>query len=300
MLLSKIVVVLLALYMQRECLASVPVLKSKQDIGRMQFYTKHCKSRTPEDVAQNTKCYSKNCMRLVLDDEVESAHVSDLLALAKKGMDFRSADGVGGPTILDINTGYIRDSNGLDNLFASENKVIDEKDFSTYSKVIHRLKALVEENFDIQDVFFTAPTFITRLDGRQEWNPAEIHDEYWHVHTDMNNTAHYQYSGLMYLSTYEEDFTGGRLVFVDEDDEITPTHIVEPRAGRIAIFSSGQENPHYVERLESGQRFVLAFWFTCLPSRQFEIFLDGQAHLSFSEKVGKQYNAQKKKSHSEL
>ena len=38
---------------------------------------------------------------------------------------------------------------------------------------------------------------------------VELHDEYWHTHADMNNTAHYQYSGLMYLSTYGEDFTGG-------------------------------------------------------------------------------------------
>ena len=39
---------------------------------------------------------------------------------------------------------------------------------------------------------------------------AGIHDEYWHTHADMNNTAHYQYSGLLYLSTYKEDFGGGR------------------------------------------------------------------------------------------
>lgn len=38
---------------------------------------------------------------------------------------------------------------------------------------------------------------------------VEIHDEYWHTHADMNNTAHYQYSGLLYLSTYLRDFTGG-------------------------------------------------------------------------------------------
>ena len=36
-----------------------------------------------------------------------------------------------------------------------------------------------------------------------------VHDEYWHLHVDMNNTAHYHYSGLLYLSTYQTDFTGG-------------------------------------------------------------------------------------------
>lgn len=254
--------------------------------------TDGCRSRDEALVSLNPKCFSSECMRIVMDGEVEQEKVAHLLDMAKRGMGSRSEDGIGGPTIMDINTGYIRDTNGLDNLFAAENKIVTERDFQTYSEVIHRLKALIESNFGIEEVYFTAPTFITRLDGRAEWQPQEIHDEYWHVHTDMNNTAHYQYSGLMYLNTFEEDFTGGRLVFVDANDEITPTHIIEPRAGRIALFSSGQENPHFVERLTGGQRFVLAFWFSCVPSKQFEIFLDGKSHLTFSEKVGRQFKEQ--------
>lgn len=35
------------------------------------------------------------------------------------------------------------------------------------------------------------------------------HDEYWHPHVDRNNTPHYHYSGLLYMSTYKEDFDGG-------------------------------------------------------------------------------------------
>jgi hypothetical protein len=37
----------------------------------------------------------------------------------------------------------------------------------------------------------------------------EIHDEYWHPHVDHNNTGHYHYSGLLYMSNYGLDFTGG-------------------------------------------------------------------------------------------
>ena len=274
---------------------ATPVLKSVDNLEKLHHLTDGCRSRDDSLVGQNPKCFSEQCMRIVMDNEIDSEKVSKLLQITKKGMNSRSKDGIGGPTIMDINTGYIRDTNGLDNLFALENKIITEDDFQTYSEVIHRLKSLIETNFDIDNVYFTAPTFITRLDGRADWQPSEIHDEYWHVHTDMNNTDHYQYSGLMYLSTYEEDFTGGRLVFVDADDEMTATHIVEPRAGRIALFSSGQENPHYVERLTGGQRFVLAFWFTCVPNKQFEIFLDGKSHLTFSEKVGRQFNAHMKR-----
>lgn len=41
----------------------------------------------------------------------------------------------------------------------------------------------------------------------------EIHDEYWHPHVDRNNTPHYHYSGLLYMSTYDNDFSGGELIF---------------------------------------------------------------------------------------
>jgi predicted RNase H-like nuclease len=107
------------------------------------------------------------------------------------------------------------------------------------------------------------------------------------------------------MSTYNEHFTGGKLKFITpefslfqegsdgaegsealaiptaEDIELT----VEPRAGRVAIFTAGHENTHFVERVQSGQRFVLSFWFTCDARREFEIFLDGKAHTTFSHKV---------------
>lgn len=61
--------------------------------------------------------------------------------------------------------------------------------------------------------------------------------------------------------------------------------VVEPRAGRVVIFTSGAENPHFVEKVTSGCRFVLAFWFTCDEKKEFEIFLDGKAHQIFSQKI---------------
>ena len=87
----------------------------------------------------------------------------------------------------------------------------------------------MSETFQYSDIYFTAPTFITRLDGNTPWEPQrksiieyhlecyclfqyyliEIHDEYWHKHADHNNTEHYHFSGLLYMSEYERDFEGG-------------------------------------------------------------------------------------------
>jgi predicted 2-oxoglutarate/Fe(II)-dependent dioxygenase YbiX len=68
-------------------------------------------------------------------------------------------------------------------------------------------------------------------------------------------------------------------------DRETSEQIVEPRAGRVVTFTSGWENPHFVEKVTSGERLVLSFWFTCDRDKQFEIFLDGKAHIAFGKRL---------------
>ncbi|GIY88147.1 2-oxoglutarate and iron-dependent oxygenase domain-containing protein 3 [Caerostris extrusa] len=62
-------------------------------------------------------------------------------------------------------------------------------------------------------------------------------------------------------SDYGVDFSGGRFVFVSNSKNMT----VEPRIGRVSAFTSGSENPHYVERVSSGTRYALTVSFTCDP-----------------------------------
>ena len=158
------------------------------------------------NIAEFSSCAPKSCDRVVIDGLFELEDVSALRAIAEKGMATRGNKG--GPTILDLNTGYIRDSDGLENLFYSRKAFFSAEEFEVYGRIINRLKSFVEDAFRTT-VFFTAPTFITRLDGREDWEPQGIHDEYWHVHADMASTPHYHYSGLLYLSDYETEFTGG-------------------------------------------------------------------------------------------
>ena len=260
----------------------------------------------------NPKCISPTtpCRRRIVDGLFSEDDITRLHGIAEKGMATRES--VGGPTILDINTGFIRDSMGLDNLFSrpAGEELFSAEDFAHYGSIIRTLRQAVSDTFDIDDsenVYFTAPTFITRLDATKDWKPKEIYDEYWHAHVDRNNTPHYQYSGLLYMSSYGSDFTGGRLTFYNTDkydqleaegkvggqyDEAREL-IMEPRRGRVVIFSSGHENIHRVEPVETGQRFVLSFWFTCNSQKQFEIFLDGQSHIAFSQKIKKAIDAKK-------
>ena len=122
------------------------------------------------------------------------------------------------------------------------------------------------------------------------------------------------------MSSYQEHFTGGKFRFIKSDfplfteppsseaDEkeyaaslATPTASdveleVEPRAGRTVIFTAGHENTHYVDKVLSGQRFVLSFWFTCDQKKEFEIFLDGKSHTTFSHKMRESNEKRRKQS----
>ena len=40
---------------------------------------------------------------------------------------------------------------------------------------------------------------------------------------------------------------------------------IEPIAGRASAFTSGAENPHRVEKVESGIRLAFTMGFTCNP-----------------------------------
>ena len=279
-----VLAVLLSVFFVAPSTHGAAVLIQADDDLSEEHYEAEVQCRT-FDPPEN-KCLPQKCKRTVKDDIFSEADILKLREIAAKGFATRG-EGAGGPTILDINTGYIRDPAGLDNLFNREGAgvIYTPEDFAHYGQIIAKLRGEVMSVTGAQDLFFTAPTFITKLDGRAGWEPKEWHDQYWHVHADRNNTAHYHYSGLLYLSMYGEDFAKGRVLFYDAESSAVE-QVVEPRPGRVLIFTSGLENPHKVERVTSGQRLVLAFWFTCDPAKQFEIFLDGQAHTAFSQKVG--------------
>ncbi|RLN60516.1 hypothetical protein BBJ28_00008710 [Nothophytophthora sp. Chile5] len=143
--------------------------------------------------------------------------------------------------------------------------------------VIEKIRLALIDEFQLEVLYFSAPTFITRLVGNESWTPTEIHDEYWHPHVDKDNTEHYDYSGLLYLADYGVDFTGGLFAFIDEDSEL----VVEPARARLMMFTSSKENLHQVRKVESGARYVMSMWFSCDERKQFHNFLDGKMHQHF-------------------
>lgn len=94
------------------------------------------------------------------------------------------------------------------------------------------------------------------------------------------------------------DHTGGDFHFVQEsrasadavkfkyDEEVSPiTDKIEPKMGRLVIFSSGMENAHFPSHVTSGERYLLSFWFTCIHEKEKQYNLDGKYRRSYDTRT---------------
>lgn len=136
------------------------------------------------DATISSECRCEYCGRRVMDGAFNDSDVSKLHEIVTKAMSHRVVQN-NGPTILDINTGYLRDTDGLDNLFYKEmkkNAIYSVDDFAHYGNIIRKLKDLVMDSFSVSEMYFTSPTFITRLRALDSnWEPkgrVNMHSRY--------------------------------------------------------------------------------------------------------------------------
>lgn len=220
-------------------------------------------------------CHIAQAKRYVEDNFLSEEEVDLLLSMMKKGMNAREA--TGGPTILDINSGLLKNGNGVFNIYSNEDGprvFFSRQEYEVYQKLFDRVRAKIMLVNGLTSLHFTAPTFIARIIGEYGWTPKEMHDEYWHEHVDKSNTAHYDYSGLVYLSDYGVDFYGGEFVFLDANETLA----VLPKRGRFITFASGPENPHRFLEVSRGHRYALSMWFTCNADMEYKNFLTDSVH----------------------
>jgi hypothetical protein len=79
--------------------------------------------------------------------------------------------------------GLLRDANGVYDAYESASYARAELD--TYRDVFGRIRAALQEAYGLSSLYFTAPTFITRIEGVDGWEPREVHDEYYHPHVSV-------------------------------------------------------------------------------------------------------------------
>lgn len=223
-----------------------------------------CSRDYEEEQKLYPECIPKRCGRLVMDDVVSPAEANMLLRTAKSGLALGGSSG--GASILDIHSGALSKDDKFINIYSiidqAKGPVFTEADFTNYRNVRQKIQYTIAKEFEIppNKLYLTKPTFFSKMTSK----PAKtVHDEYWHIHVDKETYGSFHYTSLLYLSTYGKDFNGGRFTFINKRSNST----VEPKLGRLSFFTSGSENPHFVERVESGTRYAITVSFTCDPSK---------------------------------
>ena len=198
-------------------------------------------------------CAPKTSGRAVRDRLLSAAEARQLRSLAERALAL-TGGGAGGPSVFDLSSGAVSKGRAFVDIWKL-NPTYSHADELLLHDVLHRIREAIEQDFALEGRHETQsplrlvpPLFFARINASQ---PALTeHDQYWHEHVDTKVYGAFSYTSLLYLNEFETDFTGGRFRFADDS-------IVEPREGRLLTFSSGAENKHRVERVESGIRFVL-------------------------------------------
>ncbi|KAB0397797.1 hypothetical protein E2I00_012863 [Balaenoptera physalus] len=167
-------------------------------------------------------------------------------------------------SILDLHSGALSVGKHFVNLYRyfgdKIQTIFSEEDFQLYRDLRQKVQLAIAQAFGISAslLHLTKPTFFSRINSTAA---RTAHDEYWHAHVDKVTYGSFDYTSLLYLSDYLDDFGGGRFVFMEEGANKT----VEPRAGRVSFFTSGSENLHRVEKVHWGTRYAITIAFTCDP-----------------------------------
>lgn len=125
----------------------------------------------------------------------------------------------------------------------------NKKYYSLLIDVLKEIKKEIETSFDIEaPVYADSYMFVKWIEGKQQYPHADSH----HNTGRPNNTPWRKFSTVLYLN---DEFDGGETYFPDHDLSI------EPKKGRLALFSSGLDYKHGVNRVENGVRKnLIAFW----------------------------------------
>ncbi|XP_012511900.1 PREDICTED: 2-oxoglutarate and iron-dependent oxygenase domain-containing protein 3 [Propithecus coquereli] len=207
-------------------------------------------------------CTPRKCGRGVTDVVITRQEAERIRSIAEKGLSLGGSDG--GASILDLHSGALSVGKHFVNLYRyfgdKIRTIFSEEDFRLYRDVRQKVQLTIAEAFGISpsSLHLTKPTFFSRINSTAA---RTAHDEYWHAHVDKVTYGSFDYTSLLYLSDYLEDFGGGRFVFMEEGANKT----VEPRAGRVSFFTSGSENLHRVEKVHWGTRYAITIAFSCNP-----------------------------------
>uniref|UniRef100_A0A7M4FVJ3 2-oxoglutarate and iron dependent oxygenase domain containing 3 n=1 Tax=Crocodylus porosus TaxID=8502 RepID=A0A7M4FVJ3_CROPO len=218
-------------------------------------------------------CTPRKCGRGITDALITREEAERIRRIAERGLSLGGSDG--GASILDLHSGALSLGKHFVNLYRyfgdKIQDVFTEEDFQLYRDIRQRIQHRIAQAFGISSssMYLTKPTFFSRINNTEA---KTAHDEYWHPHIDKVAYGSFDYTSLLYLSDYAEDFGGGRFVFMDVGSNKT----VEPRSdsGHASITAAPQLRTTDVVQLRKEfsiacckPRFLFHLWVREPPSR---------------------------------
>ena len=131
-------------------------------------------------------------------------------------------------------------------------------------RLIERLRRAVAHEYGVPlHALSTHTAFVNRIVA------GDAQPNYRTLHADESSNGSYHYSAVLYLRSVGDGFEGGDFVFLDPDgrapdgrgDDCSLLRL-PPMQGRAVLFSSGWENAHFVDEVDSGVRWALPAFFT--------------------------------------
>jgi len=217
------------------------------------------------------------CARAVIDNAVPEKEARILQDMVQWAIDEAWGGGAGPPSVIDLHQGSISYKTQfveMAALFEFKQVAFSEAQKEAYHKVRTALRGVLADTFGVpEEALLHDMTFFSHINGSKE--AQTVHDEYWHQHVDTEQYGTFEYTTLLYLSTQNEDFTGGEFLFENttgvEGTKEDAVAVVEPRFNRLIVFTSDEENPHRVEKVKTGVRIALTAAFTCIKEKAAEI-----------------------------
>ena len=172
---------------------------------------------------------------------------------------FAAAQSAGPVSELDLTSRTLSKDRSVVSLEIENQELLTGEDWLLIKNVKNKALTLLKNKYSLENLHTTKPVRIVRLAVRDSISDK---DQHWNRQVDqnsLNQACHY--TAIVQLSTYLLEFNGGRFTFIDADN-ITITSI-QPKSGRLLVYSSGAENEHYIEKMELGEAFYLKIPFTC-------------------------------------
>lgn len=211
------------------------------------------------------------CARFVVDDAVPAELVRELRDLIQWLVKEAWGAGAGPPSVVDLHAetiSYKENFVNLTQLMEFKQANFTQAQLQAYQDVRQILREQLSQLFGLStEGLMHDMTFFSQINASKK--AKTMHDEYWHSHIDTEQYGTFAYTTLLYLNTQYEDFQGGEFIFEERryGDTIQPAASVEPRSGRLVVFTSDAENPHKVLPVTQGVRLAMTSAFTCSKTK---------------------------------